>query len=164
LKNSYTYGDYLNRTPTLGETEKRSGVTFGDGFNRDPYKANSLKNSYAYGDYLARTPTPGETIKRSGAGETLTRSSVLGQKGRFSSIRRVFDKYDQDRNGFIDDGELKILMEETYKILGANKVINSSDIQSYLSLVDTNKDGKVSYPEYEDIVVRALAKINVKLE
>jgi len=76
----------------------------------------------------------------------------------------VFDKYDQDKNGFIDDAELKILMEETYKILGVTKVINSSHVQSYLALVDTNKDGKISYPEYEDVVVKALAKINVKLE
>jgi len=164
-----------------GETDKRAGVTFGDSSNRTPYKGEALKNSYIYGDYLSKTPTLGETSKRSvvgetnkrsgagetlgsGVGETLARSSVFGQKGRFSSIRRVFDKYDQDRNGFIDDGELRILMEETYKILGVNRVINYSDVQSYLSLVDTNKDGKVSYPEYEDIVVRALAKINVKLE
>jgi len=106
-----------------------------------------------------------ETEKRASASiviDPTDKNSVYLQKGKIEQIKRVFDKYDTNKDGFIDELELKRLMEETYKFLGIAKVITSSDVQSYLDMVDTNKDGRISYPEYETIVVKCLAKINIR--
>ena len=95
--------------------------------------------------------------------DSMTKSAIYIQRGKLDQIRRVFDKFDEDGNGFIDERELKKLMEETYNLLGVSKVITNEDVQSYLLMIDS-KDGRVSYPEYERIVTRALARINVKFE
>jgi Ca2+-binding EF-hand superfamily protein len=149
-----------NVSPYKGETEKRSGAPIWNDVSRDPFSGEVLKRSGITGEGLYRSPQ--ETNRK--VDEILSKSSIYIQKTKFSQIRRVFDKFDEDKNGFIDERELKLLMEETYRILGLKKVITSFDIQSYLSLVDTNRDGLISYPEYENIVTKALAKINIKLE
>jgi len=181
-KSYYTPGDYLNRSP-YGEDLKRSNISNGEGLKRSPYGGEDLKRSNTpngevlkrspYGEDLKRSNTPnGEGLKRSPyqeetnkrVNELLSKSSVSLKKAMISQIRRVFDKFDEDKNGFIDERELKKLMEETYRILGLKKEVSYSDIQSYLSLVDTNRDGLISYPEYEEIVTKALARINVRFE
>jgi len=94
----------------------------------------------------------------------MTRSAIYIQRGKLDQIRRVFDKFDEDKNGEIDERELKNLMEETYRILGVNRQITNEDVQNYFSLIDSNRDGRITYPEYESIVVKALDRINVKFE
>jgi len=126
-------------------------------------KKEELKRSNILnGEELRKSPNKEETDKR--VSEILARSSVTLKKAMISQIRRVFDKFDEDKNGYIDERELKLLMEETYRILGLKKEVSYYDIQSYLDLVDLNRDGLISYPEYEEIVTRALAKINVRFE
>jgi Ca2+-binding EF-hand superfamily protein len=149
-------------SPSKKEADKRS-YTPGDYLNRSPYAGEDLKRSYTSNvEGLRKSPSKDETDKR--VSEILARSTITLKKAMISQIRRVFDKFDEDKNGFIDERELKKLMEETYRILGLKKEVTYSDIQSYLSLVDTNRDGLISYPEYEEIVTRALAKINVRFE
>jgi len=119
---------------------------------------------------LSGGPGSYEAVKRSGAGtagypnDSLSRSAIYINKGKLDQIRRVFDKFDEDKNGFIDEDELKNLMEETYRILGVNRTISNEDVHSYFSLIDNDRDGRISYPEYETIVTKALARINVKFE
>jgi Ca2+-binding EF-hand superfamily protein len=150
-------------SPSRREADKKSYYTPGDYLNRSPYGGEDLKRSYiSNGEGLKRSPNKEETDKR--VNDILARSSVTLKKAMISQIRRVFDKFDEDKNGFIDERELKKLMEETYRILGLKKEVSYYDVQSYLSLVDTNRDGLISYPEYEEIVTKALARINVRFE
>jgi len=153
VKRSANPGSYLPeggvRSNTLGNFAE---VTY----STEPYRTSEY-----------RTTTTYEPVKRSGAGyngDSLSRSAIYISKGKLDQIRRVFDKFDEDKNGYIDENELKNLMEETYKILGVNRTINPEDVQSYFNLIDSNRDGRISYPEYETIVTKALARINVKFE
>lgn len=150
---------------TYEETTKRS---MAPGSYMDPsyghgHHGHSEYRTYEVGGYGGGV----EVEKRSAPSyqnDALSRSSVYIQKGKLDQIRRVFEKFDEDKNGFIDERELKLLMEETYRILGVNKTISEEDVRSYLLMADVNKDGKVSYPEYETIVTKALARIGVKFE
>ncbi len=127
------------------------------------------------GGYLQET---GETVKRSGYGyeEQVKRAGHQGdlrasgsqirvlRRTQLEEIRRIFNRFDADGSGFIDESELKALLEETYKVLGVNRVITREDVTSYLTMVDTNRDGKISPQEYEEIVVRSLEKNGIILE
>jgi len=58
------------------------------------------------------------------------------------TLRKVFDSFDKDKNGYIDINEIKALSKE----LGHE--ISETDVQKIFSEVDTNKDGKISFGEF----------------
>jgi len=153
LKRSALLVDHVKKSTVLAESIRKSTV-FPD----------SMRRSAVQGESLKRSSVLPETLKRSSIlHDYIRKSAVLTETGKVDSIKRVFDKYDLNRDGFIDPQELKVLMEATYNYLGVAKNITSSDVQSYLTMVDSNRDGKISFTEYETIVVRCLAKHNIKL-
>jgi len=162
VKRSGYAGGY--QPETVGETLKKSGY---GGY--DPYGASGTRS---YDVNVGGGGQSGETVKRSGNVPTDVRASGTGQtsgirilrKTQLEDARRLFDRFDSDRSGYIDDSELKILMEETYKILGVIKNVTNDEVQSYLDMVDTDKDGKISPQEYEAIIIRSLERIGIIFE
>jgi len=163
----------LKRSALLVENVKKSSV-LAESIRKSTILANDLRKSAVGGESLKRSSVNPEALKRSSVladnlkkssilADYIRKSAVLNDAARVDSIKRVFDKYDTNKDGFIDQQELKVLMEATYNYLGVAKVISSSDIQSYLAMVDTNRDGLISFPEYETIVVKCLAKHNIRL-
>lgn len=76
--------------------------------------------------------------------------------------RRLFLKYDVDRSGFIDQKELNSLLEDTYKNIGITRTFSQEDIDAYFRMTDSNGDGLISLPEYEQVVLRSLANAGIK--
>lgn len=155
VANYGTSGSYLQGA---GETVKRSAYGYGDDLR------NSGVRTY---DLSASGAQQGEYAKR--AGNVDVRASGTGQvrvlrRTQLDEAKKIFDKFDADKSGYIDERELKNLLEETYRILGVNRTITQEDVNSYLRMVDTNKDGKVSPQEYEVIVIRSLERAGIVFE
>ena len=140
-----------------GETVKRSA------YGQDYGNLTGSRTYENSGSHLG-----GEQVKRAGAQGDL-RASGSGQirilrRTQLEDIKRIFNRFDADGSGFIDEAELKTLLEETYKVLGVNRTITRDDVTSYLTMVDSNRDGKISPQEYEEIVIRSLEKNGIILE
>jgi hypothetical protein len=58
------------------------------------------------------------------------------------ALKKVFDSFDKDKNGFIDISEIKALSKE----LGHE--VSDTDVQTIFAEIDTNKDGKISFGEF----------------
>jgi len=60
----------------------------------------------------------------------------------------LFEKYDTDKNGFIDEAEMKQILEDSYRQMGIPKVFTKEELDIFFDLVDENRDGKISLEEY----------------
>ncbi len=76
--------------------------------------------------------------------------------------RRMFRKYDKDMSGRIDSYELRGMMVDTYKTMGIDYQPTQADIDSYMKMADTNNDGVITLPEYEELVKISLRKRGIK--
>ena len=106
--------------------------------------------------------------------EPTTRKEVTKKSGkkysanveqRLEVARRLFRMFDRDGSGFLDDAEIPKLIAETYKSMGmTNYTPSKDDVSSWLDMGDTNKDGKVSLEECEEVVISSLRKAGIKLD
>jgi len=67
---------------------------------------------------------------------------MVESKKSQEALRKVFDSFDKDKNGFIDISEIKALSKE----LGHE--VTDTDVQKIFAEIDTNKDGKISFTEF----------------
>lgn len=77
--------------------------------------------------------------------------------------RSIFEKYDVDKDGYLDHSEVYPMMQDTYKNLGQHFNPSQDDVNHYISMMDTAGNDHVSKEEYETFVLRALAKRHIKL-
>ena len=153
-----------------GETVKRSGYGgYNDSYSGTRTYEVNASNSH-HGEYAKKAGAPpGGDVRASNTNLSASGTNYGTQirvlrRTQLEEIRRIFDRFDADRSGYIDESELKSLMEETYRILGVNKTFSHDEVQSYLNQVDTNRDGKISPQEYETIVIRALERAGIVFE
>ena len=64
--------------------------------------------------------------------------------------------FDKDQNGELTEDEIPFIIQETYREMGQNYQPSKEDVRSYMKMVDTNGDGKVSLNEFEEIILRSL--------
>jgi len=104
-----------------------------------------------------RSAAPHQQLKSAGAPMQLTStaSRLLEQ------ARRLFEKYDTDRSGFIDPNEMKNLLEDTYRGIGVQKTFLKDDVDAFYRMADMNQDGLISLKEYEDIVIKSLERAGI---
>jgi len=62
-------------------------------------------------------------------------------------LKRAFQRYDVDQSGYIDKKELKNLMKKEQ-----NYVPTSQELKAIMKRVDTNGDGKLSLPEFIEMM------------
>lgn len=77
--------------------------------------------------------------------------------------QKVFEKYDLNRDGFLDFDEVTPMLKDTYTVMGNNYQPSKSDTLKYIEMMDTDLDGKISLEEYEVFVLKALANRGIKL-
>ena len=156
------YSSQINNSYNRSESLRRAADLSASPYDRPEIMKRKI------GDFNVVPFLSGESLKKSGNINTVPeayslKGSIL-QKHKTGHIRRVFDKYDTNKDGYIDEQELKGLMAATFGYLGLNRMVVPSDIKSFLDLVDVNKDKLVSFEEYESVVVRGLSKYNIKLD
>ena len=64
--------------------------------------------------------------------------------------------FDKDNSGDLTEDEVPLTIQETYKEMGQQYTPTAEDIKSYMKMVDTNRDGRVSLEEFEEIILRSL--------
>ena len=60
-----------------------------------------------------------------------------------SGIRKAFEKYDKDGNGYITNDEFRKVVEDKY-----SATLSSKEIKKLMKAADTNGDGKICYEEF----------------
>lgn len=78
--------------------------------------------------------------------------------------RRIFAQFDTDYSGYIEEREVGPILEKTYAAMGMVFKPTPEDVRSYMSLADTDRDGRISQEEFEDVVIRSLAARGIKIE
>lgn len=66
--------------------------------------------------------------------------------------RIIFDRYDKDRDGFIDVSEAAAMMTDAYKAIKQVFTPSNMDLESYFKVIDRNGDGRVSLQDVEALV------------
>lgn len=70
------------------------------------------------------------------------------------AIDAVFVKYDLDKSNTLDYGELKNVIADSFKQLGASRNVTDLDVKKFVGAVDKNNDGKVTKVELFEIFKR----------
>lgn len=96
--------------------------------------------------FMGKVQIPSEfkDSKVFGAGDHAGASDHLKTRIRAveAEINKVFAEFDDDRSGFIDKKELKMVA----KVLGVD--LNAADLQNMVADLDLNGDGKISPEEF----------------
>ena len=69
-----------------------------------------------------------------------------------NAVRRIFQKYDRDQNGFITKQEVAALLIDTYEELSLPFTLTENDINVWMLMNDKNQDGLVTIEEYENAI------------
>ena len=69
-------------------------------------------------------------------------SKVNDKSKLLDAVNGMFDKYDTNKNGYLELSEVSTLLRDTFDKLGRN--YEEKDIIGFVNMADKNKDGKVS--------------------
>ena len=67
------------------------------------------------------------------------------------AIDAVFQKYDVDKSNTLDLNELKGVISDAFKQLGANRSVEMADVKKFINAVDKNNDQKITKSELFEI-------------
>lgn len=68
----------------------------------------------------------------------------------------IFDKYDTDKDGYLDKDNLRQMIKDTYSHLKNNVEPSEEDLDAYLDIIRTKREGYVSREEYEIYMLQSL--------
>eukprot|EP00331_Platyophrya_macrostoma_P011159 CAMPEP_0176411442 /NCGR_PEP_ID=MMETSP0127-20121128/3608_1 /TAXON_ID=938130 /ORGANISM="Platyophrya macrostoma, Strain WH" /LENGTH=503 /DNA_ID=CAMNT_0017791037 /DNA_START=38 /DNA_END=1549 /DNA_ORIENTATION=+ len=114
----------------------------------------------------------GETEKRSGIREDDDDETPVANKKppevefarEIFDATKIFEKYDADKSGFLEEDEIPFVLRETYKKIGLNKEVKDQDVKTYIKTLDANGDGKISLDEFIKVLVDNLIKNKEKFK
>lgn len=84
-------------------------------------------------------------------------------KGRLKVARRLFEKFDTDKSGYITENEIPKLIIETYAEIGVTYHPTREDIKAMMRMADLDRDGRISFEEYERLIIRSLETSGIKI-
>jgi Ca2+-binding EF-hand superfamily protein len=62
------------------------------------------------------------------------------------AIDAIFNKYDADQSGTLEDNEIFALINDAFKSLGRNKQVSQQEVRQFIQAIDKNGDGKIAKP------------------
>ena len=68
------------------------------------------------------------------------------------AIDAIFNKYDTDKSGTLEDNEIFNLINDAFKSLGRNREVTQQEVSQFISAIDKNGDGKIAKPELFEIL------------
>ena len=81
----------------------------------------------------------------------------INNKTKFNQVTTSsFDKYDKNKNGYLEQAELKEAINDMARQLNLNTDISEEDVKHVLQVIDTNKDGKISKQEFSSLTKEKL--------
>lgn len=78
--------------------------------------------------------------------------------------KRIFEMYDRDRDGNINNNEVVPMMVDAYQGMQRRFVPNKQDIDCFFKVCDKNRDGRVSYEDIEQLCIKYLTTAYLKEE
>lgn len=70
--------------------------------------------------------------------------------------KRLFEHYDRDHNGTIDEHETTDLISDAYKTINKTAKVDREDSKLMVEVMDCDKDGRVTQFDVERLVQRYL--------
>lgn len=77
---------------------------------------------------------------------TLRMSSKPSDEQLRQAIDAIFNKYDADNSGTLEDKEIFCLISDAFKSLGRNKEVGAQQVTQFIAAIDKNGDGKIAKP------------------
>lgn len=72
--------------------------------------------------------------------------------------RVLFQRYDRNNSGFLEPNEIELMMRDIAKMGNSSVVFPGQfDLQSYVEVLDVNRDGRVCYNDVEAYVLNYFA-------
>lgn len=72
--------------------------------------------------------------------------------------RKIFENYDRNRDGTIDEYGVSSMISDAYKFFNKTMNPDKSDTDCYVKVLDRNRDGRVTYDDIEQICVKYLMR------
>lgn len=155
MKDAYS-GQGINFNPTYEDAEAYHRIL--DINNDGRVTLDDIQN-FTFNNLLS----PGDRVERFEQPVQKVYSSEV-QK-RLDLARRLFHQVDQDNSGYIGEEEVPALLRATYAEMGQhNYQPTRDDVKSWMDVVDTDRDGKVSLPDYEVFVIRSLKNAGFEID
>lgn len=70
--------------------------------------------------------------------------------------KRLFEYYNKDQSGDIEDYEISAMISDVYRAIGKDYTPTNDDIQQYIETVDHDKDGKITLGDLEQMLIKYL--------
>ena len=107
---------------------------------------NSPRNSILSGNSKATYKTYNMTTKRR------NKAYRLKEEEGLYVAKRIFDHYDRDRFGEIDEDKIERMLKDAYRGIIPNFAPSQGHVQSFKKLIDRNGDGSVTQEDLEATV------------
>jgi len=98
----------------------------------------------------------GGELRSSGQGQRVAFGGLTDLEGAKAIARRLFDTYDRDRDGNINNVEVVPMIVDSYRAFNRNFTPSKGDIDAYFKVLDRNKDGRVNLPDIETLCIKYL--------
>ncbi len=72
------------------------------------------------------------------------------------AIDAIFNKYDKDLNGTLQEQEVFALINDAFKSLGRNRTVSKAEVDQFISSIDKNGDGRIAKPELFEILKKLI--------
>lgn len=101
---------------------------------------------------------PSGTIynERIGLRRTLTEKFNGGLEPMITLCKTIFDKYDQTGENSVEYDQLLQLLADVYGLFGMNFKPAPQDTRRYIEVIDSDKDGAISWSDFELFLLRVL--------
>ena len=88
---------------------------------------------------------------------TSLKNLISTNNTKFTDITSsAFDKYDKDKSGYIEQAELKEVINDMAKQLNQTTNIDEDVVKKALETLDTDKDGRISKEEFTKLTQEKL--------
>mmetsp|Transcript_17563 Transcript_17563/g.19762 ORF Transcript_17563/g.19762 Transcript_17563/m.19762 type:complete len:117 (-) Transcript_17563:33-383(-) len=71
-----------------------------------------------------------------------------------STVKGIFDNFDEDKNGYLDRSELKNFLNETATQLKLKMHIDDTVVDHVFGTIDADNNHKIEYEELEEYVLK----------
>lgn len=75
-----------------------------------------------------------------------------------SAVDAVFDKFDADKNNYLDENETMQLINTALKAMNTGRQVSQAEVQQFIKAVDSSNDGKIQKPELFEIFKKVLTQ------
>ena len=136
--------------------------TFTSGGQYDPSRRTENSTMEKPDSFGGKPVRRGETEKRSAMRDDDEPPHRKAPEEEFAreifDATKIFEKYDQDKSGYLEEHEIPFVLQETYKKIGVKKEVRPQDVKTYIATLDSNGDGKISLEEFIKCLVDTLVR------